>query len=493
MAPTDAALATALAAGDANALAGIYDRYADTLHNFCFGVCRNADQAADATQQTFLLAFERVGQLRDPAKLRSWLFSIARNEVMKGFRQTARTRPAEDEVLETATAADVVETPLETAELQDLVWEAAEGLDERDRVLLELNVRGGLEGGELADAIGVDRDHGYVLAKRMRERVEKSLGALLVARQARTACPDLDRLLADWDGRFSVLVRKRVGRHLTQCDDCEERRRRLVSPVALYGAAPVLAAPIGLRQAVLDGAGSFVGTAEAAEYDWNADGFPEPLEPDFFDDPEPDTGTADDTTPPDGTAPPGDRPPRRGRSGGSGGGRPRGSTLRRMALLAAVSAAVVAVGVVASQGGDQQPDLVAAPATTTEAPPQTVPTTTVPATPTTEAPTPTTTTTTTPTLPPQPPPAPTLTEVDPSGTAIWIRWDPPTPYPPGTFEVGLTTNGGDPVVTDVGVPNNLIHQFPDLSCNQTYGVGVRFVDDNGLASSWAFQGGVVLC
>ena len=116
MVPTDAALATALAGGDANALAGIYDRYADTLHNFCFGVCRNPDQAADATQQTFLLAFERVGQLRDPSKLRSWLFSIARNEVMKGFRDTARTRPAEDSVLETSTAADVTEAAVEEAD-----------------------------------------------------------------------------------------------------------------------------------------------------------------------------------------------------------------------------------------------------------------------------------------------------------------------------------------------------------------------------------------
>ena len=280
---TDTELASALAEGDSTALADIYDRYADHLHNFCYGVCRNPEYAADATQQTFLLAFERIGQLRDPSRLKSWLFAIARNEVMKGFRDTSRTRPVDDDaILETSTSSDSVENEFEVSELQNLVWEAAAGLDERDRLLLELNVRSGLDGAELAAAVGVSADHGYVLVKRMRERVEKSLGALVVARQARTMCSDLERLLSDWDGTFSIPIRKRVSRHLTQCDECEERRRKLVSPVALYGAAPVLAAPLGLKDAILDAAGSVVQTAEASEYTWDEDGFPDPVQTNWF-------------------------------------------------------------------------------------------------------------------------------------------------------------------------------------------------------------------
>ena len=204
---------------------------------------------------------------------------------MKGFRDTSRTRPVDDDaVLDAATSSDSVEQDFETSELQNLVWEAAAGLDERDRLLLELNVRSGLDGAELAAAIGVDPDHGYVLAKRMRERVEKSLGALVVARQARTMCSDLERLLSDWDGTFSIPIRKRVSRHLTQCDECEERRRKLVSPIALYGAAPVLAAPLGLKDTILDAVGSFVETAEASEYKWDEDGFPEPVETNWIED-----------------------------------------------------------------------------------------------------------------------------------------------------------------------------------------------------------------
>ena len=41
-----------------------------------------------------------------------------------------------------------------TAELQELVWSAAAGLSPRDQALLDLNLRQGLEGQDLADAMG---------------------------------------------------------------------------------------------------------------------------------------------------------------------------------------------------------------------------------------------------------------------------------------------------------------------------------------------------
>jgi len=48
--PTDAQLVCAAAAGDRGAFAGIYDRYADRLHDFCMGMLRDRDGAADCVQ-----------------------------------------------------------------------------------------------------------------------------------------------------------------------------------------------------------------------------------------------------------------------------------------------------------------------------------------------------------------------------------------------------------------------------------------------------------
>src|SRR4030095_2290510 len=88
--PDDAQLARAATAGDRGAFAAIYDRYADRLHDFCWSLLRNADEAADATQDTFVLAAERLGQLRDPARLRPWLYAIARSQALRRLRDRRR-------------------------------------------------------------------------------------------------------------------------------------------------------------------------------------------------------------------------------------------------------------------------------------------------------------------------------------------------------------------------------------------------------------------
>ncbi len=93
------------------------------------------------------------------------------------------------------------------------------------------------------------------MVSRLRDTTETSLGALLVARRAQQAakrCAELGAILANWDGRFSVLMRKRITRHIESCSTCDEERRRLVNPVALLGAAPVfIPAPAWLRDRTL--------------------------------------------------------------------------------------------------------------------------------------------------------------------------------------------------------------------------------------------------
>jgi hypothetical protein len=53
------------------------------------------------------------------------------------------------------------------------------------------------------------------------------------------------------DGRFSPIMRKRVARHVDQCDVCADRRRIAVSPWALLAGVPLLPAPLFLRDRVM--------------------------------------------------------------------------------------------------------------------------------------------------------------------------------------------------------------------------------------------------
>ncbi len=251
---TDAELAAAAVAGDRAAFAAIYDRYADRLHDYCAGMLRDRDAAADCVQDTFCTAATKLVQLRDGDKLRPWLYATARNEALRHLRERRREEPT-DMLPERESSDAGPETQLTRNELADLVADATEGLSDRDRQILDLTYRHELDGIELAEVLGVSRSNAGTLVARMRDTVERTLGALLVARQVDASpevCTDLAAIIDGWDGRFTVLMRKRVARHIEACDVCESERRRMVTPAALLGGAPVfLPAPAWLRESTL--------------------------------------------------------------------------------------------------------------------------------------------------------------------------------------------------------------------------------------------------
>jgi len=251
--PPDADLVAGVLAGDREAFAAVYDRYGDRLYDFAHSMLRQREDAEDAVADSFVLVAERLGQLRDPDRLRPWLYAIVRSECLR--RLKARKRVAyggEEQLVEMADTSITPDAEAEQSALRDLVWDASAGLADRDRAMLDLHLRQGLEGAELGEAMGVTASNAYVMLNRLRAQVERSLGALLIARLGRDDCDELDGILVDWDGRFSPLIRKRVARHVDDCDVCSDVRRRMVSPLTLLSGVPVVAAPLSLRDRVVD-------------------------------------------------------------------------------------------------------------------------------------------------------------------------------------------------------------------------------------------------
>ena len=281
---SDAELARAAATGDRRAFAMIYDRYADRLHDFCVGMVRDRDAAADCVQDVFCAAATQLPKLREPDRLRPWLYAIARNEALRCIRDRRREQVSDD-LPEAASHDAGPDTLAARNELADLIAAAAGGLGDRDRAVLELAYRHGLDGPELANALEVSPGSANKMVSRLRNTIESSLGALLVARRAQhtaDACAELGAILAGWDGRFSVLMRKRIARHIESCPTCEEERRRLVNPVALLGAAPVfIPAPGWLRDHTL---GQIQLTSADSTLDTSGDGDGH-AQPNYADDP----------------------------------------------------------------------------------------------------------------------------------------------------------------------------------------------------------------
>jgi RNA polymerase sigma factor (sigma-70 family) len=278
----DREIVAAIVAGDPAGLAEAYDRYAPALHAYCRSLLAEPADAADAVQDTFVVAASKLDGLREPDRLRPWLYAVARNECHRRLR--ARARIAElDEAGEMTDASPEVGAAAERGELRRLVRAAIAGLNPGEREVIDLSLHE-LEGSDLASALGVPVNQAHALASRARAQLEKSLGVLLVARSGREACPELETMLASWDGQLTVLLRKRVSRHIEQCDVCGERKRRELSPAMLLSALPVIILPPGLRQQVLGLVAD--ATPEAARYrdlvaqragPFTASGFPVPV------------------------------------------------------------------------------------------------------------------------------------------------------------------------------------------------------------------------
>jgi RNA polymerase sigma factor (sigma-70 family) len=244
---SDSEIVASIVAGDPEGLAAAYDRYAGDLFGYCQSLLQDPNDAADAVQDTFVIAVSKLAGLRDPGRLRAWLFAVARNECLHRLKSRHASTPLHDAPEPVDDRVDVG-GEAERAETVALLRAAVGGLNDGERDVIN-QLWHGLDVPEAAAVLGVSRNHAYSLFSRARDQLEASVAVLLVGRAGRADCATLDSLLGDWDGRLTALLRKRVGRHIDRCPVCSDRRRRELTPALLYGLSPAaLLAVAALRK-----------------------------------------------------------------------------------------------------------------------------------------------------------------------------------------------------------------------------------------------------
>jgi RNA polymerase sigma factor (sigma-70 family) len=208
-----------------------YRLYASRLYTYARGILGDGESAADVVHDTFLAADRHWGQLRDPERLRPWLYAIARRESLRQLKRRSRMFPLDTLDARGDTEADPL-TSVRSAEIVELVWAAYGGLSAPDREIVELSVRHGLSAVDIATALDVSIKHANARISRARAQISVALGVLLVARSP-SDCAELGELLRGWDGQLTVLLRKRLHRHIDSCLVCGAQRKRRMDPVAL--------------------------------------------------------------------------------------------------------------------------------------------------------------------------------------------------------------------------------------------------------------------
>ncbi len=260
--PSDADLVRRATLGERSAFGELYDRYFPAVYDFLHRMTRNADEAADVAQDTFVRAMENLGALQKASSFKSWLFSIAHHQALNRLERGKRTTPASalgagaegdgefDPLLQQVDPDRLAdpEQATEARELASLVWEAAASLEPRQYALLDLHVRQGLESAEIAEVLGVSKGNAYTMLNRMKKSVEEAIGAFLLARRGSKDCEELQRILAPVDiPPVTPELRRSIDRHVRRCDICTRTRKTLLSPMEILGALAPVPVPIGLQ------------------------------------------------------------------------------------------------------------------------------------------------------------------------------------------------------------------------------------------------------
>ena len=258
--PADSTLAERAKDGDREAFSELYGRYFPAVYDFLARTLKDPDEAGDITQDAFLSAMNSIGGLKDTSKFKSWLFTIARNSALRRIERSARQRPwptadeGPDQVELDVVDADRLSDPATAAEANEaaaVVWEAADGLDRDAYSLLDLHVRQGLQAAEIAGVLNITRNNANVRLSRLRRAMESATAALFLLRARGKRCAVLDGELSTHDAeRLSPALQQVIEGHAAGCAECSERRKRLVAPLAAFGALAPVTAPPGLQESL---------------------------------------------------------------------------------------------------------------------------------------------------------------------------------------------------------------------------------------------------
>jgi RNA polymerase sigma factor (sigma-70 family) len=194
----------------------LYKKHVGDVYRYALAVMRNASDAEDVTQTTFLNAYRAyVEKGSRPEKPQNWLIAIAHNVCRQRFRQSAR-RPTE--VTYEDDIADVVAD--DEAPTPEDIRRALGQLGFNQRAALVMRELEGRSYAEIAEILELSTSAVETLIFRARRALREQLEGSLTCGEAEFA---ISRQL---DGRLSREDKGQLRAHLRECSECARFARR---------------------------------------------------------------------------------------------------------------------------------------------------------------------------------------------------------------------------------------------------------------------------
>ena len=162
-------------------LAAIYREYSGQIHTYAYHLLGNPEDADDITQEVFIRAYARLGQLRDQTSMRSWLYRIATNLCMDHLRRLSRVKrifgleaplggsPSDSEAPPRDIPQPMALAEIESVAERDHIALALKRMPDKYAICLLLHSLQGLSYREIAEVVGVSPGAAAVRLSRARD------------------------------------------------------------------------------------------------------------------------------------------------------------------------------------------------------------------------------------------------------------------------------------------------------------------------------------
>ncbi len=145
--------------GEESAYETVMEHWGKRVYNFAMRYANDDHFATEVVQQTFIQAFEKIDQLKDPTKLKSWLYRIASNNCVSQGRNMARRRHVrvEEAHLQPSSSTNP-STQMERKEMRNLVLQILQMIPADQRQVIIMKEYEGLKFREIADILAVSEN-----------------------------------------------------------------------------------------------------------------------------------------------------------------------------------------------------------------------------------------------------------------------------------------------------------------------------------------------
>lgn len=156
--------------GEESAFKKLYDTHVEGLFRFLNQFSRNREEVKDWVQIAFIKGFEKLHTFHGSARFRTWLWSIALNEV-RMTRRSAKPLVVEEEVPENGRAV----SDISKEELMTMQNQIAQ-LDEQKRMVLLLYEVEGYSHREIAFMLEVGESSSRTILSRTKKELRNKIG-----------------------------------------------------------------------------------------------------------------------------------------------------------------------------------------------------------------------------------------------------------------------------------------------------------------------------